>query len=44
VYHQLKEWNECKGALEGALSLKLSSGLENEARRALADCSEASPL
>ena len=43
VYHQLKQFPECRGALERALSLNLSSGLANDARRALADCSEPVP-
>jgi tetratricopeptide (TPR) repeat protein len=44
VYHQLNQWNECKGALQRALTLNLSPGLVDEARRALADCSETPPL
>jgi Transposase, Mutator family/Tetratricopeptide repeat len=44
VYHQLKQYTECKEALQRALSLNLSPGLADDARRALADCSEAAPL
>jgi tetratricopeptide (TPR) repeat protein len=44
AYRQLKQWNECKGTLQRALTLNLSPGLADEARRALADCSETSPL
>jgi tetratricopeptide (TPR) repeat protein len=44
VYRQLKQWKECEGALQRALTLNLSSGLANDARRALADCSETPPL
>jgi Flp pilus assembly protein TadD len=44
VHHQLKQWDECKGVLERALTLNLSPGLADDARRALADCSEQSPL
>jgi tetratricopeptide (TPR) repeat protein len=44
VYHQLKQYEECKETLQRALSLNLSSStLAEDARRALADCSEASP-
>ena len=43
VYHQLKQWDECKGALQRALTLNLSPGLADDARRALADCSEPAP-
>src|SRR5262245_33919664 len=43
VHHQLKQWDECKGVLERALTLKLSPGLADDARRALADCSEMVP-
>jgi tetratricopeptide (TPR) repeat protein len=45
VYHQLKQYTECKDTLERALTLNLSPGLADDARRALADCSEtAAPL
>jgi tetratricopeptide (TPR) repeat protein len=44
VYRQLKQYTECKGALERALTLNLSPGLADDARRALAECSEAAPL
>src|SRR5215467_10465531 len=37
---KLKQWDECKGVLERALTLNLSPGLADDARRALADCSE----
>jgi tetratricopeptide (TPR) repeat protein len=43
VHHQLKQWDECKGVLERALTLNLSPGLAEDARRALADCSEMVP-
>jgi tetratricopeptide (TPR) repeat protein len=43
VHHQLKQWDECKGVLERALTLNLSPGLADDARRALADCSEPAP-
>jgi tetratricopeptide (TPR) repeat protein len=44
VYHQLKQYTECKEALQRALSSSLSPGLADDARRALADCSETAPL
>jgi tetratricopeptide (TPR) repeat protein len=44
VYHQLKQYTECKEALQRALSSNLSPGLADDARRALADCSETPPL
>jgi hypothetical protein len=40
VHRQLKLWNECKGALEQALSLNLSFGLSAKAKQVLAECSE----
>jgi tetratricopeptide (TPR) repeat protein len=43
VHHQLKQWDECKGALERALTLNLSPGLADDARGALAECSEMVP-
>ena len=43
VHRQLKQWDECKGVLQRALTLNLSPGLADDARRALADCSEAPP-
>jgi len=43
VHHQLKQWDECKGVLERALTLNLSPGLVDDAKRALADCSEPAP-
>jgi tetratricopeptide (TPR) repeat protein len=43
VYHQLKQYAECNEALQRALSSNLSPGLVDDARRALADCSEQSP-
>jgi tetratricopeptide (TPR) repeat protein len=43
VHHQLKQWGECKGVLERALTLNLSPGLADDAKRALADCSEMVP-
>ena len=39
-YHQLKQWDDCKGALERALNLNLSANLANDAKSALADCSD----
>jgi len=44
VHHQLKQYSECKDTLERALTLNLSPGLSDDARRALAECSEATPL
>jgi uncharacterized protein HemY len=44
VHRQLKQYTECKGELERALSLNLSPGLANDAKAALAECSESSPL
>jgi tetratricopeptide (TPR) repeat protein len=43
VHHQLKQWDECKGVLQRALTLNLSPGLADDAKRALADCSEPAP-
>jgi tetratricopeptide (TPR) repeat protein len=43
VHHQLKQWDECKGVLERAITLNLSPGLADDARRAFADCSEMVP-
>ena len=40
AYRQLKQWSDCKGTLERALALNLSAILADEAKRALADCSE----
>jgi len=42
-YHQLKQLNECKQTLQRALDLNPSPQLTDDAKRALADCSEASP-
>jgi tetratricopeptide (TPR) repeat protein len=44
VYRQLKQYTECKGELERALTLNLSPGLADDARHALAECSETPPL
>ena len=44
AYQQLKQWTECKDALQRSLDLHLSPTLATEAQRKLADCSEASPL
>ena len=44
AYNQLKQWDECKGALQRALTLNLSPKLADGAKRALADCSENAPL
>ena len=43
VYHQLKQYTECKDTLQRALNLNLSPGLANDAKAALADCSEMAP-
>jgi tetratricopeptide (TPR) repeat protein len=42
-YNQLKQWNECKDALQKALAMNLSSQLKNDAERALANCSDSAP-
>ena len=44
AYRQLKQYAECKGVLERALTLNLSPGLADDASRALAECSETAPL
>src|SRR5262245_20028636 len=44
VHRQLKQYTECKSELERALTLNLSPGLANDAKGALEECSEASPL
>ena len=43
AHRQLKQWDECKEVLQRALTLNLSPGLADDARRALADCSEPPP-
>jgi tetratricopeptide (TPR) repeat protein len=43
VHRQLKDYTECKGELERALSLNLSPGLASDAKSALGECTEASP-
>jgi tetratricopeptide (TPR) repeat protein len=43
VHRQLKDYTECKGELERALTLNLSPGLVNDAKSALGECSESSP-
>ena len=43
VHRQLKQYDECKEVLQRALTLNLSPGLADDARRALADCSEPPP-
>jgi len=43
VHRQLKEYTECKTELQRALTLNLSPGLADDARRALADCSDSVP-
>jgi tetratricopeptide (TPR) repeat protein len=43
LYRQLKQYTECKEVLERALTLNLPPGLADDARRALADCSEPPP-
>jgi tetratricopeptide (TPR) repeat protein len=40
TYHQLKQLDDCKGALERAMSLNLSPNLTSDAKSALADCSD----
>jgi tetratricopeptide (TPR) repeat protein len=40
THHELKQWSECKVALQGALRLNLPPGLADKALQALADCSE----
>jgi tetratricopeptide (TPR) repeat protein len=44
TYHQLKQFNECKNALQRSLDLHLQPTLATEAQRKLADCSETAPL
>jgi tetratricopeptide (TPR) repeat protein len=44
AYQQLKQWNECKDALQRSLDLHLSPTLATEAQHKLADCSATSPL
>jgi len=43
VHRQLKQYTECKGELERALTLNLSPALANDAKSALGECSESSP-
>jgi uncharacterized protein HemY len=43
AYQQLKQWKECKDALQRSLDLHLSPTLATEAQRKLADCSKTSP-
>jgi len=43
VYRQLKQYTECKEVLERALTLDLSPGLADDAKGALAECSESPP-
>jgi tetratricopeptide (TPR) repeat protein len=43
AHHELKQWNECKVALERAVTLNLSPGLADKAKQDVADCSEALP-
>jgi uncharacterized protein HemY len=44
VHRQLKQYTECKQTLDRALSLNLSPGLADDAKRALSDCSDSAPL
>ena len=44
AHHQLKQWSECKGALQRALDANLSPALADAARRALTECAETPPL
>src|SRR4029079_1852844 len=39
-YRQLQRWDDCKGVLEKALNLTLAPDLTNEAKKAVADCSD----
>jgi len=39
-YQELKKWDECKSALEGALALKLPPASSEDARARLANCTE----
>lgn len=39
VHRQLRQWNECKGALEQAMKLNLSPLLAEKAKSALLECS-----
>jgi tetratricopeptide (TPR) repeat protein len=41
--HQLKQWNECKAALDRAVALKLPAKLADEAKRTLGDCTDNIP-
>jgi putative PEP-CTERM system TPR-repeat lipoprotein len=41
AHFQLKQWKECKVALEGAIGLNLLSELAEEAKHKLTECSEA---
>src|SRR5262249_54497751 len=43
AHRQLKQWDECKEVLQRALTLNLSPGLADDARRAFADCSGPPP-
>jgi tetratricopeptide (TPR) repeat protein len=43
VHRRLKEYTECKAELQRALTLNLSPGLADDARRALADCADSVP-
>jgi tetratricopeptide (TPR) repeat protein len=43
VYHQLKQYAECKELLQRSLTLNLSPRLADDARTALADCAEMAP-
>ena len=43
VYHQLKQYTECKETLQRALASNVSPGLADNAKTALADCTELVP-
>jgi Flp pilus assembly protein TadD len=43
VYHQLKQYSECKETLQRAFNLSLSPRLAGDAKSALADCAEMAP-
>ena len=43
-YQQIKRWPECNEALELALKTNLAAALKDDARTALAECSETPPL
>jgi tetratricopeptide (TPR) repeat protein len=42
-YNQLKQWNECRDNLQRALAMNLPPGLESDAKRVLAGCTDPTP-